>query len=138
MASVLCPVRRTRKGRATHILLHLCCSLLALLVILSISELFVASREGCRWANGLRLYFILVSLMWNGTEAVNMYLLLIRVLNSHVSRFMLKASVTCWGMHPLSYLRSKVTLFHFLLTSAHIWCHLIIYRTFRIYQRYIS
>ena len=55
------------------------------------------SVTGCIVANVLRTYFVLVSLMWNGVEAFNMYLRLVRVFNSKVEKFAIKAAVLAWG-----------------------------------------
>ena len=89
--------RKTRKGVATHILLNLCFSLICLLIVLYIAELRSNIRRECRIYNILRYYLILVSLMWNGIEAHNMYRMLIRVFNSHLRYFVRKAALVAWG-----------------------------------------
>ncbi|ESN97592.1 hypothetical protein HELRODRAFT_85412, partial [Helobdella robusta] len=47
-----------------------------------------------------RYYFVLVSLMWNGVEAHNMYRMLVVVYNSHVSHFILTSNCIAWGCFP--------------------------------------
>ena len=52
---------------------------------------------GCRVANILRYYFIMVSLLWSGVEAVNMYMMLVKVFEGSLHRFVLKTSIVAWG-----------------------------------------
>ena len=42
-------------------------------------------------------YFTLTTLFWMGVEGFNMYLLFVRVVNSHIPAFIFKASVVAWG-----------------------------------------
>ena len=86
-----------RRGKPARILINLCVSLIFLLLVLYLSEILIRSKRGCRAANGLRLYAILVSLSWNGVEALNMYLMLIKVFKDCTSRFVTKAGIICWG-----------------------------------------
>ena len=66
--------------------------------MLYITEFIAGDRHvGCTASSILRYYFIMTSLMWNGVEGVNMYILLVKVMNSHVHRFVLKAAVVAWG-----------------------------------------
>ncbi len=77
--------------------MNLCVALMALLVVLYISEGVASNVYGCRCANILRYYLILVSLLWNAAEAVTMYLMFVRVFDSHFSHFGLKAGAVAWG-----------------------------------------
>ena len=89
---------KARRGTVTRILINLCVSLTILLVILYAAEQFADSRIGCRVANVMRYYLVLVSLFWNGIEAHNMYLMLVKVFNSEQpSHFVLKAAIVAWG-----------------------------------------
>ena len=90
-------VRMNRRGKPARILINLCVSLIFLLLVLYLSEVLIRSERGCRAANGLRLYAILVSLSWNGVEALNMYFMLIKVFKYYTSRFVTKAGIICWG-----------------------------------------
>ena len=82
----------------TRILLNLCVSLTLLLTVLYAAEQFANSRLGCRVANIMRYYLVLVSLFWNGIEAHNMYRMLVRVFNTgEQSNFVLKAAIVAWG-----------------------------------------
>ncbi|ESN97602.1 hypothetical protein HELRODRAFT_85376, partial [Helobdella robusta] len=48
--------------------------------------------------NIFRYYFVLVSLMWNGVEAHNMYRMLVVVYHRHVSHFILISACIAWGI----------------------------------------
>jgi hypothetical protein len=70
---------------------------MTLLVLLYISDRLASNVYGCTCANILRYYLILVSLLWNAAEAVTMYLMFVRVFDSHVSHFALKTGIVAWG-----------------------------------------
>jgi len=90
---------KARHGTVTRILLNLCLSLTILLIVLYIAEQFADTRLGCRVANVLRYYLVLVSLFWNGIEAHNMYRMLVKVFNTaEQSHFVLKAALVAWGL----------------------------------------
>lgn len=67
------------------------------MVVLYITEAVGSGKLGCKISNGLRYYVILVSLMWNGVEAVNMYLMLVKVFDTHIHHFVIKAALVAWG-----------------------------------------
>jgi len=91
--------RKARRGTVTKILLNLCTSLTILMIVLYAAEQFANSRIGCRVANIMRYYLVLVSLFWNGIEAHNMYRMLVRVFNAgEQSYFVLKAAIVAWGL----------------------------------------
>ncbi|ELU06036.1 hypothetical protein CAPTEDRAFT_95355, partial [Capitella teleta] len=56
---------------------------------------------GCTVSNILRYYFIMVSLLWNGVEAYNMNLMLLKVFDHGVTNFMVKAIIPSWGLPVL-------------------------------------
>lgn len=89
--------RQARRGQPTILLLNLCVTLMTLLVLLYISDRLASNVYGCTCANILRYYLILVSLLWNAAEAVTMYLMFVRVFDSHVSHFGVKAGAIAWG-----------------------------------------
>ena len=91
------PTRKLRRGRPTLIHVNLCLAILLLLVFLISSVAFCDTVIGCRIANIIRIYIILVSLMWNGVEAVWMYISLVKVYAAHASHFVLKAGLIAWG-----------------------------------------
>ena len=89
---------KARRGKVTQILLNLCVSLAILLIVLYAAEQFANSRLGCRVANIMRYYLVLVSLFWNGIEAHNMYRMLVKVFDTgEQSHFVLKAAIVAWG-----------------------------------------
>ena len=59
----------------------------------------------------------MTSLMWNGVEGVNMYMMLVKVLNAHVHRFVLKSAVFAWGKLRMvhSYVKYTTQLFESIL-----------------------
>ncbi|XP_071480607.1 uncharacterized protein [Diadema antillarum] len=85
-----------RRGLPTLIHVNLCVAILLLLLMLISSVAFCDTVIGCRVANIFRVYIILVSLMWNGVEAVHMYTCLVKVFTSHASHFVLKAGIIAW------------------------------------------
>ncbi|XP_071945255.1 uncharacterized protein [Antedon mediterranea] len=90
--------RNLRRGRPTLILVNLSVSVLLLLLVLVISSTMTSGIRGCRVANFLRSYFILVSMMWNGVEAVNLYLALVKVFTQYTSHFVLRSGIIAWGL----------------------------------------
>jgi len=95
-----CLPREAGSGRITQILLNLCVSLMILMIVLYAAEQFASSRIGCRVANVMRYYLVLVSLFWNGIEAHNMYRMLVKVFNTgQQSYFVLKAAIVAWGLY---------------------------------------
>lgn len=68
-----------------------------MLVMFFIAQPLAESQNGCTVANVLRYYLVMVTLMWSGVEAVNMYLKLVKVFNSDVTHFVLKGAIVAWG-----------------------------------------
>ena len=95
--TVFCKRRKVRRGTATKILLNLCASLICVFTLFYATNWISGSKRGCRISNGLRIYFVLVSLMWNGAEAFNMYLQLVRVFHVDFSRLVQKLAFVAWG-----------------------------------------
>ena len=86
-----------RKNQPQRILISLCVALLGLYIVFLAGVDATGSRVGCIIVAVLLHYFTLASLMWMAVEAVNMYLLFVKVLNAYVSKFMIKASIVAWG-----------------------------------------
>ncbi|KAK2161200.1 hypothetical protein LSH36_120g13012 [Paralvinella palmiformis] len=87
--------RKASRGAPTHMLLHLCVSLIMLLILFYAAETVADTELGCRVINAIRYYLILVSLMWNAMEALHMYFTVINVVFSH---FALKVTFIAWGI----------------------------------------
>ena len=89
--------REARRGTPRRILINLVSSLILLQIVLYVTEFVARDKMGCRVSSVLRYYFIMTSLMWNAVEAINMYLMLIRVMDSGIRHFVLKAALIAWG-----------------------------------------
>ena len=100
--------RNLRRKQPNKILLNLCAALIGLyttfVIMIAIDTKRNQAEVGlipCSILAALLHYFTLASLFWMGVEGVNMYLLFVRVVNSYVERFMLKASLVAWGKFAL-------------------------------------
>ncbi|XP_072026183.1 uncharacterized protein [Amphiura filiformis] len=96
---------KLRSKQPNKILLNLCTALLGLystfIVMIAIDTKRNEAEVGlipCSILAGLIQFFTLASLFWMGVEGVNMYLLFVRVVNSYISKFMLKAALAAWGV----------------------------------------
>ena len=87
-------MRATTAGR---ILISFCVSLLCLYLVFLAGVEQTSTRVGCILAAVLMHYFALTSMAWMGVEAANLYLKLVKVFNSEVEHFMIKASAAAWG-----------------------------------------
>ncbi|XP_033116035.1 adhesion G-protein coupled receptor G4-like [Anneissia japonica] len=89
--------RRLRVKRHHKILINISISLTCLYLTF-IGSLFVNKIKWlCTLCAVLLHYFVLSSLLWMATEALGMYYNLIKVFNSHISHFLLKACLVSWG-----------------------------------------
>ncbi|XP_022088082.1 uncharacterized protein LOC110977874 isoform X2 [Acanthaster planci] len=91
-------IRSLRTLKASRILISFCCSLLLLYLVFLAGIEQTSSRSGCIAAAVLMHYFALTSMAWMGVEAANLYLKLVKVFNSDVSHFFIKASLVAWGL----------------------------------------
>ncbi|XP_071945866.1 uncharacterized protein [Antedon mediterranea] len=90
--------RKLRKSKPQQILCHLCVSLLCLYIIFLVG-IDKNDKEGsCIAIAGLIHYFLLTSIFWMTVQAINMYYSFVKVLDTHVSRFFLKACLFGWGI----------------------------------------
>jgi hypothetical protein len=89
-------IRYTRKTRSQMVLVHLSISLLAvdILVLAGIDK--VEPVTGCKAVAALLLYFLLVAFAWMLVEAVLQYFNFVKVFDTYVSHFMLKAALPAW------------------------------------------
>ncbi|XP_061187542.1 adhesion G protein-coupled receptor B1-like [Saccostrea echinata] len=92
--------RSLNRERSGKILLNMCVSMLLM------NATFILMAETTR-SDGMVLctiaaillhYFLLTSLMWMCTEAVNMYQALIKVFTTYSSYFILKRCLVAWGL----------------------------------------
>lgn len=89
--------RKFRSQRPKQILINLCFALLGLYLSFLIGIDRVNLKIGCTIFGALIHFFCLASVAWMCVEAVNMYLLFVKIFDSGVSRFMLKSMAAAWG-----------------------------------------
>ncbi|XP_071826317.1 uncharacterized protein [Apostichopus japonicus] len=89
--------KKLRSNRPKQIILNLSISLLGLYFcfVIGINQ---TGRYGiCVSFGALTHFFLLASVTWMSIEAVNMYLLFVKVINSTIRNFLPKACVIGWG-----------------------------------------
>ncbi|XP_070700148.1 adhesion G-protein coupled receptor G2 [Pempheris klunzingeri] len=92
---------KLRKDIPSKILIQLCLALLLLNLVFLVDAWLALYPEAvglCISTAWFLHYFLLVAFTWMGLEAVHMYLALVKVFNSYVSRYMLKFSLVGWGV----------------------------------------
>ena len=71
---------------------------LILTIIVFLAGIRAKDLKGCQAVAVLIHYFVLASFMWMAVEGFNLYLSFVKVMNTGISRFMLKSSIFAWGM----------------------------------------
>ncbi|XP_074528512.1 adhesion G-protein coupled receptor G2 [Halichoeres trimaculatus] len=92
---------KLRKDIPSKILIQLCLALLLLNLVFLVDAWLALYPDAvglCISTAWFLHYFLLVSFTWMGLEAVHMYLALVKVFNSYISRYMLKFSLVGWGV----------------------------------------
>ena len=90
-------IRKLREQLPPKILISLCVSLLALLIVFLVGIKKTSDRTTCPFVAVLLHYFILTTFFWMGVEAVNIYQMFVRVfLKGSQKRFLLKSSLVAW------------------------------------------
>nr|XP_033493087.1 adhesion G-protein coupled receptor G2 [Epinephelus lanceolatus] len=92
---------KLRKDIPSKILIQLCMALLLLNLVFLVDAWLALYPDAvglCISTAWFLHYFLLVTFTWMGLEAVHMYVALVKVFNSHISRYMLKFSVVGWGV----------------------------------------
>ncbi|XP_063058866.1 adhesion G-protein coupled receptor G2 isoform X2 [Engraulis encrasicolus] len=92
---------KLRKDIPSKILIQLCFALLFLNLTFLLDAWLALYEEAvglCISTAWFLHYFLLAAFTWMGLEAVHMYIALVKVFNSYVSRFMLKFSLVGWGV----------------------------------------
>ncbi|KAK7120719.1 hypothetical protein R3I94_020644 [Phoxinus phoxinus] len=92
---------KLRKDTPSKILIQLCLALLLLNLVFLLDGWLALypDTEGLCISTGFFLhYFLLASFTWMALEAVHMYLALVKVFNTYISRFMLKIGFAGWGI----------------------------------------
>ncbi|KAL0994020.1 hypothetical protein UPYG_G00116830 [Umbra pygmaea] len=92
---------KLRKDIPSKILIQLCVALLFLNLVFLLDSwlaLYPNAVGLCISTAWFLHYFLLASFTWMGLEAVHMYLALVKVFNTYISRYMLKFSLVGWGV----------------------------------------
>lgn len=97
MFLVFIAIRRLREKLSQKILISLCVSLLALLLVFLVGTGITSDKVGCQVVAALLHYFILTTFFWMGVEAVNTYQMFVRVFRKGCDqRFLLRSSLLAW------------------------------------------
>ncbi|XP_067138175.1 adhesion G-protein coupled receptor G6-like isoform X2 [Centruroides vittatus] len=88
---------KLRKGTVRKVLFNLSLSILFSLIVFVSGINQVSSKIGCILVAALLHYLLLVSLCWMLVEAFQQYLRLVKVFDTYVPKFMLKATIFAWG-----------------------------------------
>ena len=96
---LLCNHRKLRKDQnAAKILLHLCASLLCVLIVFVAGvERSGVSEDACRIVAALIHYFLLVAFLWMLIEAYFMYQAFVKVFRDYGDYVMWKCAAIGWG-----------------------------------------
>ncbi|XP_030840644.1 adhesion G-protein coupled receptor G2-like [Strongylocentrotus purpuratus] len=98
-------VKKIRRSQTHKIFICLCTTLLCLytvsLAIIALDTEFKHAEVElipCTVLAALVHYFVLSSLTWMGIEGFNTYLVIVKVFNTYIPKFMIKASIVGWGI----------------------------------------
>lgn len=92
---------KLRKDTPSKILIQLCLALLLLNLVFLLDgwlALYPDAVGLCISTAFFLHYFLLASFTWMALEAVHMYLALVKVFNTYISRFMVKIGFAGWGI----------------------------------------
>ncbi|KAK7926099.1 hypothetical protein WMY93_008409 [Mugilogobius chulae] len=92
---------KLRKDIPSKILIQLCLALLLLNLVFLVDAWLALYPDAvglCISTAWFLHYFLLVAFTWMGLEAVHMYIALVKVFNSYISRYMVKFSLVGWGI----------------------------------------
>uniref|UniRef100_A0A3B3Q7A4 Adhesion G-protein coupled receptor G2 n=1 Tax=Paramormyrops kingsleyae TaxID=1676925 RepID=A0A3B3Q7A4_9TELE len=91
---------KLRRDIPAKILIQLCLALLLLNLVFLLDSwlaLYPQAKGLCISTAFFLHYFLLASFTWMGLEAFHMYLALVKVFNTYVTRYMLKFCIVGWG-----------------------------------------
>uniref|UniRef100_A0A3B4B458 Uncharacterized protein n=1 Tax=Periophthalmus magnuspinnatus TaxID=409849 RepID=A0A3B4B458_9GOBI len=92
---------KLRKDIPSKILIQLCLALLLLNLVFLVDAWLALYPDAvglCISTAWFLHYFLLVAFTWMGLEGVHMYMALVKVFNSYISRYMVKFSLAGWGI----------------------------------------
>eukprot|EP00057_Strongylocentrotus_purpuratus_P027861 XP_011682335.1 PREDICTED: G-protein coupled receptor 64-like [Strongylocentrotus purpuratus] len=97
-----------RTKQTNQIFIYLCLTLLCLyttFVIMisldSIRDYREVQAGPCGFLTALVHYFVLSSIAWMGVEGYNIYLIIVKIFNTYIQNFMIKAFLAAWGIPAL-------------------------------------
>lgn len=102
-------ISKLRNSQPKRILLNLCVSLLGLYSCFLIGIKWTEPSTACIIFGGLIHFFCLSSVAWMSVEATQLYLLFVKVINTHVTHFLMKASLVSWGI-PFGFVALSVAI----------------------------
>ncbi|KAI1891263.1 hypothetical protein AGOR_G00141970 [Albula goreensis] len=114
---------KLRRDIPSKILIQLCAALLLLNLTFLLDSwlaLYPHAVGLCISTAFFLHYFLLVSFTWMGLEALHMYLAIVKVFNTYMSKYMLKFSLLGWGRYRLAPLLASPG--HLLSLKSHL-CH---------------
>ncbi|XP_062597421.1 adhesion G-protein coupled receptor G6-like [Saccostrea cucullata] len=94
-----CMFRKLRSTNPGKILINLCFAITGtdLIFLVGQQEYTLKSELGCKIIAASLHYFLLSAMCWMLIEAYYLYVALIQVFNTHISRFILKTTSAGWG-----------------------------------------
>ncbi|XP_030843389.1 adhesion G-protein coupled receptor G7-like [Strongylocentrotus purpuratus] len=97
-----------RTKQTNQIFIYLCLTLLCLyttfIIMISLDSIrdYREVHAGpCGFLTALVHYFVLSSIAWMGVEGYNIYLTIVKIFNTYIQNFMLKAFLAAWGIPAL-------------------------------------
>eukprot|EP00057_Strongylocentrotus_purpuratus_P023800 XP_011678274.1 PREDICTED: G-protein coupled receptor 126-like [Strongylocentrotus purpuratus] len=98
----------SRTKQTNQILICLCLTLLCLYTTFVIMISLDSTRDyrevqagPCAFLTALVHFFVLSSIAWMGVEGYNMYLFFVKIFNTYIQNFMIKAFLAAWGIPAL-------------------------------------
>ncbi|XP_023223192.1 adhesion G-protein coupled receptor G6-like [Centruroides sculpturatus] len=95
--------KKLRKGVVSKVLCNLASAILLSLIVFVSGIDQISSEKGCIFAAALLHYSLMASFCWMLIEALQQYLKLVKVLDTYIPKFMLKASVFAWCESSTNY-----------------------------------
>eukprot|EP00057_Strongylocentrotus_purpuratus_P026323 XP_011680797.1 PREDICTED: probable G-protein coupled receptor 128 isoform X1 [Strongylocentrotus purpuratus] len=97
--------KKLRSRQTNKIFICLCAtmlglytSFLALLVLDTTRGDTEVNAVACGFLAGVIQFFVLSSIAWMGVEGINTYLVIVKIFNTYIPNFMVKAGLAAWGI----------------------------------------
>nr|XP_054764165.1 adhesion G-protein coupled receptor G2-like isoform X1 [Lytechinus pictus] len=107
--------KNLRTKQTSQIFICLCATLLCLYITFvimisldSIRDYREVQAGPCGFLSALVHYFVLSSIAWMGVEGYNTYLIIVKIFNTYIPNFMIKACLAAWGVPALIVLLTGV------------------------------